>query len=45
LPWIVEADHDTFEQELHASVPVLVDLDALVGISRRRLTRLDREST
>jgi thioredoxin 2 len=25
LPWIVEADRDTFEQELHASVPVLVD--------------------
>jgi thioredoxin 2 len=25
LPWIVEADPDTFEQELHASVPVLVD--------------------
>jgi thioredoxin 2 len=25
LPWIVEAGRDTFEQELHASVPVLVD--------------------
>jgi thioredoxin 2 len=25
LPWIVEADRDTFEQELRASVPVLVD--------------------
>jgi thioredoxin 2 len=25
LPWIVEADRNTFEQELHASVPVLVD--------------------
>ena len=25
LPWIVETDRDTFEQELHASVPVLVD--------------------
>jgi thioredoxin 2 len=25
LPWIVEADRDTFDQELHASVPVLVD--------------------
>ena len=25
LPWIVEADRDTFEQELQASVPVLVD--------------------
>jgi thioredoxin 2 len=25
LPWIVEADPDTFERELHASVPVLVD--------------------
>jgi len=25
LPWIVDADRDTFEQELRASVPVLVD--------------------
>jgi thioredoxin 2 len=25
LPWIVEADHNTFEQHLHATVPVLVD--------------------
>jgi thioredoxin 2 len=25
LPWLVEADRDTFEQELQASVPVLVD--------------------
>jgi thioredoxin 2 len=25
LPWIVETDRDTFEQELRASVPVLVD--------------------
>ena len=28
LPWIVEADRATFEQELHASVPVLVDFSA-----------------
>ncbi len=25
LPWIVEADADSFEAEIHASVPVLVD--------------------
>jgi thioredoxin 2 len=25
LPWIIEADRNTFEQELRASVPVLVD--------------------
>ena len=25
LPWIVEASADTFDEEIHASVPVLVD--------------------
>jgi thioredoxin 2 len=25
LPWILDADSDSFEQEIHASVPVIID--------------------
>lgn len=35
LAWIVEADRDTFDDELKASVPVLVDFGARAELGGR----------